>query len=39
MTDERTVNFLKEHHQNHPELFRKTWSSYKKVFQKNLSEF
>jgi ribonuclease HII len=39
MTDEKTVNFLKEHHQKHPELFRKTWASYKKVFQKDLSEF
>jgi len=39
MTDEKTVAFLKEHHQNHPKLFRKTWASYKKVFQKDLSEF
>lgn len=39
MTDELTVNFLKNHHQDYPELFRKTWASYKKVFQKDLSEF
>ncbi|MCK4590045.1 MAG: ribonuclease HII [Nanoarchaeota archaeon] len=39
MTDEKTVNFLKEHHQTHPEIFRKTWASYKRMFQKDLSEF
>lgn len=39
MTDELTVNFLQKHHQDYPELFRKTWASYKKVFQKDLSEF
>lgn len=39
MTDERTVNFLKKYHSKYDNLFRKTWESYKKVFQKKLGEF
>ncbi|MFC1801607.1 ribonuclease HII [Nanoarchaeota archaeon] len=39
MTDERTVDFLKKHYQTHSEIFRKTWASYKKVFQKDLTQF
>ena len=39
MTDERTVNFLKKYHSKYDNLFRKTWASYKKVFQKDLTQF
>ncbi len=39
MTDKRTVEFLKKYYDEHDNLFRKTWASYKKVFQKDLSEF
>jgi len=38
-SDEITVNFLKKYHAQYPELFRKTWAPYKKVFQKSLGEF
>lgn len=43
--DERTVKFLKENWQKHPELFRKSWAPYKKIVadkhsgQKKLGSF
>ena len=41
--DPTTIAFLKEEWDKHPEIFRKTWSSYKKVVQaakqKGLDEF
>jgi len=33
--DERTVKFLKENWQKHPELFRKSWAPYKKLVEDN----
>ena len=43
MSDEKTQKFLEEYHDKYANIFRKTWSSYKKVFekkfQKNLGEF
>ena len=42
-SDPRTVEFLKENYNKYPEIFRKTWSSYKKVAegkkQKSLGDF
>ncbi len=42
-SDEKTQNFLKENFEKYPFIFRKTWSSYKKVAegknQKKLGEF
>ena len=42
-SDPKTKKFLAENWQKYPEIFRKTWSSYKKYSeaknQKNLSEF
>jgi len=42
-SDPFTQRFLKENYEKYPEIFRKTWSSYKKMFeaknQKNLGEF
>lgn len=42
-SDPYTVKFLKENYKKYPDIFRKTWSSYKKIAseksQKNLSEF
>lgn len=42
-SDARTQGFLKKHYKDFPDIFRKTWSSYKKVAgdkkQKNLGEF
>jgi ribonuclease HII len=42
-SDPRTVKFLKENYDKHSEIFRKTWSSYKKVAeakkQRNIGDF
>ena len=42
-SDPRTQKFLKNNHNNYPDIFRKTWSSYKRLKevkkQKNLDEF
>ena len=42
-SDPRTVEFLKENYNKYPDIFRKTWSSYKKVAegkkQKSLGDF
>jgi len=41
--DEKTQTFLKHYHLNYPEIFRKTWASYKNILkgksQKKLGEF
>ena len=43
MSDEKTQKFLEEHHDKFPELFRKSWKSFKKIeekkLQKTLGEF
>ena len=43
MSNEITQKFLKENWEKHPEIFRKTWASYKKhkeaKFQKTLEDF
>jgi len=31
MSDEKTQNFLKEYYNKFPEIFRKTWKSFKRV--------
>jgi ribonuclease HII len=42
-SDAITKGFLKKHYKDFPDIFRKTWASYKKVAgdkkQKNLGEF
>ncbi len=42
-SDPYTIKFLKENYEKYPEIFRKTWSTYKKIInektQKNLTEF
>ena len=42
-SDPRTVKFLKEKYDKYPEIFRKTWASYKRVAeakkQKNIGDF
>ncbi|MBW2969461.1 ribonuclease HII [Candidatus Woesearchaeota archaeon] len=42
-SDARTQGFLKKHYKDFPDIFRKTWSSYKRIAgdkkQKNLGEF
>ena len=39
-SDPYTINFLKENYKKYPEIFRKTWSTYKKVAnQRKLDEF
>ena len=43
MSDQKTVEFLKNNFENYPELFRKSWFPYQelvnKKFQKSLSDF
>ena len=39
-SDPYTIKFLKENYDKYPEIFRKTWSTYKKIAnQKKLDEF
>jgi ribonuclease HII len=42
-SDPHTIKFLKENYGKYPEIFRKTWSTYKKIInekkQENLGEF
>jgi ribonuclease HII len=43
MADPKTANFLEKYHEEHAELFRKSWMPYKKMkekkFQSNLDDF
>ncbi|MEK6942939.1 MAG: ribonuclease HII [Nanoarchaeota archaeon] len=43
MSDPKTSEFLKKHHNKFPEIFRKSWAPYQKIadkkMQKNLSDF
>ncbi|MBI2111928.1 ribonuclease HII, partial [Candidatus Woesearchaeota archaeon] len=43
MSDPKTQEFLKEHHNDYPHLFRKRWQSYQNILeqkkQKKLGEF
>ena len=42
-SDPTTKEFLKNNYKKHPEIFRKSWSTYKKLIknkkQKNLEEY
>jgi len=38
-SDPKTKAFLKENWKKYPEIFRVTWSSYKKVAQPKLGDF
>ena len=38
MSDEKTQKFLEENHEKYPELFRKSWQSYKKIEEKKLQK-
>jgi ribonuclease HII len=38
-SDPKTKSFLEENYAKYPEIFRKTWSSYKKYSQKKLGDF
>jgi len=39
MTDKKTQDFLKKYYDKYDNIFRKTWASYKQVFQKSIGEF